>query len=470
MTNVPSPIFSARGFLAPLQSAILAGLLADFNDAFGGGMNLSLTTPQGQLATTESAILGNVNDTFVYMTNQFNPAFADGRWQDGLAYIYFITRKPAEPTVVQATCTGVAGTVIPAGALAQTADGLVYVATGSGVIGEGGTVVVPFSCSLPGPIVCPAGSLNIIYQTILGWDAIDNLSDGVIGRDTENRADFEARRFASVAKNSNGALPAIRGEVLDVPGVLDAYVIENTSGSPVTINGFTLAAKSLYVAAVGGTDEEVARAIWTKKSPGCDYNGNTTVTVYDTSYAVPQPSYDVKFERPTPLPVAYAVDLATNAFVPADAAAQVQAAIIAAFSGQYATTPRPLIGSEIFASQYYGPVAALGSWVQIKSIKIGSINNPAGTSSTGSIAGTTFTEAGTVTGAFAIGQTLGNDAGTILPGTQIVSGSSPTWTINYSQTVAAAPVYGFLPTRDELQVQIDQTPNISALDIAVTVT
>lgn len=470
MTNVPSPIFSARGFLAPLKSAILAGLLADYNDAFGGGMNLSLTTPQGQLATTQAAILGNVDDTFVYMTNQFNPAFADGRWQDGLAYIYFLTRKPALPTVVQATCTGIAGTVIPEGALAQTDDGLVYVATGAGVIGAGGTVAVEFSCSLPGPIACPAGSLNVIYQTILGWDSIDNLSDGVIGRDTENRADFEARRFASVAKNSRGALQAIRGAVLDIEDVLDAYVTENVTGSPVTVNGVTLAAKSLYVAAVGGSDDDVARAIWSKKGPGCAYNGNTTVTVYDTNYAVPQPSYEVKFERPAPLPVIYSVELASNALVPADVETQVRAAIIAAFAGQYPSKPRPTIGSEIFASQYYSPVATLGSWVQIKSIKIGSINNPTATSATGSISGTTFTEGGALTGSFAIGQTLGNAAGTILPGTQIISGSSPAWTVNNSQTVGAGVVYGVLPTLDDLQTKINQVPTISADDIAVTVT
>lgn len=52
---------------------------------------------------------------------------------------------------------------------------------------------------------------------------------------------------------------------------------------------------------------------------------------------------------------------------------------------------------------------------------------------TGSISGTTLTFTGGVIG----GQVTG---GTTLPGTIIISGSSPTWTVNQSQTVASAPL------------------------------
>ena len=44
---------------------------------------------------------------------------------------------------------------------------------------------------------------------------------------------------------------------------------------------------SVYVAAVGGADAGVAAAIWRKKDVGCDYNGNTSVTVTDSCTATP---------------------------------------------------------------------------------------------------------------------------------------------------------------------------------------
>jgi hypothetical protein len=81
---------------------------ADIDQAFGGGLNPALETPQGQLASSFAAIKGNANDTFVNMANQFDPAFAAGRFQDALGRIYFIERNPALPTVVQATCSGLA--------------------------------------------------------------------------------------------------------------------------------------------------------------------------------------------------------------------------------------------------------------------------------------------------------------------------------------------------------------------------
>ena len=50
-TNVPPITFNtATGFTGPTQQDILTGVQQDFNAAFGGGLNPSLSTPQGQLA------------------------------------------------------------------------------------------------------------------------------------------------------------------------------------------------------------------------------------------------------------------------------------------------------------------------------------------------------------------------------------------------------------------------------------
>ena len=102
------------------------------------------------------------------MANQFDPAFAAGRFQDAIGRIYFIERNPALPTVVQATCTGLAGVPIPVGALARAEDGNVYTCTEAGTIPQSGSIVLSFECSTPGPIACPAGTLDRIFQAIPG--------------------------------------------------------------------------------------------------------------------------------------------------------------------------------------------------------------------------------------------------------------------------------------------------------------
>ena len=58
---------------------------------------------------------------------------------------------------------------------------------------------VPFQCTEAGPIECPAGTLSSIVTVIPGWDTGINQAAGVVGRTRESQADFENRRFASVA-------------------------------------------------------------------------------------------------------------------------------------------------------------------------------------------------------------------------------------------------------------------------------
>jgi hypothetical protein len=472
MTNVPTVTFGARGFIAPAESAVLEGVIEDFNEAFGGDLNPALTTPQGQLAVSETAIIAETNDTFVYYTNQVDPAYATGRMQDAIARIYFLERNPALPTVVQALCSGLAGTVIPAGALALATDGNLYTCTDGGTIPVEGNITLAFACNAVGPIPCPSDTLNQIYQAIPGWDSIANPDDGVLGQNTESRIDFEARRAASVALNSIGALTSILGRVLSVAGVLDAYVTENDTNSPVTIRGFTLAANSLYVAVVGGDEDDVASAIWSKKAPGCSYNGNTTVVVYDTNgYLAPYPSYNVKFEVPDALSVLFAVSLASNAQVPANATALIQNAIIAAFAGADGG-PRTRIGSTIYASRFYAPVAALGAWVQLISLDIGS-NNAAAATFTASIAATTMTVTAVAGGTLAVGQTVSGV--NVVEGTTITAlgsgmGSTGTYTVSNSQTVGSEAMISALADANSVEVDIDQVPTIAAANIIVTLT
>ena len=381
-TSVPAVTFGDQGFVAPAESAILTGVQADMDAAFGGNLNPSLETPQGQWASSLSAIVGNAYDLFVQLTQQMDPAYAQGRMQDGIARIYFLERNPAEPTVVAATVTGLNGVTIPQGALALSTDGNKYAAVNAATIPVSGTIDMQFACAQTGPIACTAHSLNAIYQAIPGWDTIDNAADGTIGNDVESRADFEFRREQSVFLNSLGSNPAVRAAVMAVPGVLDAYVIDNPTAAPVSVGGITLGANQLYVAAVGGDQQLVAQAIWSKKAPGCPYYpGNTSLIVYDTSpgYSAPYPTYVVTFETPAALPIYFAVGLVSNINVPSDAATQVQNAIIAAFAGADGG-PRARIGATVYASRFYAAVAALGSWVQIVSITVGTAPAPSATS------------------------------------------------------------------------------------------
>lgn len=370
MTNVPPITFTSTGPVAPTEAAIFAGRMADYQEAFGGSLNESLATAQGQLVTSDTAVIGATNDQFLNIVNQIDPANADGTMQDALGRIYNLTRIAATSTLVTATCTGASGTVIPLGALARATDGTIYQSTGSVTISSTGTAQLEFQAVTTGPIACPAGALNTIYRVIPGWDSITNASDGVAGRNVETRAEFETRRQATIAANSNGMLQSVRGKVLNVPGVVDCYAYENDTASPVTYRGVSVAAKSIYICAYGGTDADVAQAIYSKKMPGCGCTGSTTVAVEDRSegYTAPYPTYNVSFQRPTSTPLYFVVSIANNGTVPADAALQIQNAIIGAFI--------PKIAGSVYALSFAAVIGALGPWAQLVSITVGTSASP----------------------------------------------------------------------------------------------
>jgi len=359
-SSVPPIQFTPAGIILPTEAAILGGVQADINAAFGGGLNPALATPQGQLASSETAAIGAKNSEVAYLVNQFDPQYSAGRFQDGHLRMYGLTRKPAISTQVECLLTGVPGTVIAAGKLASDTQGNLYALASTVVITSSSSILGIFNNVVPGPTPCPAGSLVNVYQAVNGWDTVNNPADGVIGRDVERRADAEFRRQQSIGINGSNSLAAVRGAVFNVHGVIDAYVYENFTDATVTVGATSRAIikKSIYVCVQGGTNTDVGAAILSKKSLGCDTNGSSTVFIADTSYNLPYPSYEIKFQRPALLPIKFAVQVANSTTLPANITDLIKAAIISRFGGQDGTN-RERIGGTVYATRYYSiPVQA----------------------------------------------------------------------------------------------------------------
>lgn len=376
-SSVPPINWTSAGPVVPDESAILAGVMADSNAAFGGNMTTTnadgtpnTKTPQGQLASSTTAIIGAKNDDMLQVVNGVDPDTSAGRFQDAIGRIYFIERNPAQPTALEIACGGLVGTPIPLGARIADQSQNTYICTQAGTIPASGSITLAFACTVTGPTPVPAANQVSINQAIPGWDTVSVVS-GVAGNVVESRADFEFRRRQSVAQNASGSVPAVRGRVLNVSGVLDAYVTDNPNSTPLTIGGVTLAPNSLYVGAYGGAAQDIGNAIWTKKAPGCNYNGNTTVTVYDTDgYQQPYPQYSVNYQTLTPTPILYAVQVVNNPNLPSNYVQLIRNAIINSFTGADGGS-RARSGTTLFAGRYYPGVMAVDPSVELLSIQLG---------------------------------------------------------------------------------------------------
>ena len=382
-TNVPLVTWSNGSPVLPSEQDILAGVQADINAAFGGGVNPSFQTPQGQLAMTETAIIGDKNSQIAYIANQVNPSMASGIWQDAIGEIYFITRIPATGTVVNCTCVGAVGTVIPVGAVAQDTTGYMYSSTASGTIPATGSVIIPFQNQSTGAFTCNPSTLTIIVTAIAGWDIITNPAAGYLGNDVESRQEFEARRSASVAVNSVNSLQSIYGALASLSDVVDVFVIDNPLGTATNFGAtnYPIPAHSVCISVAGGTATEIGTAIWNNKPPGCGYVTSAgsyatlgTATITDTNYIPPVP-YTVTWLNAGNANTFFVVQIANNTLIPSNIIQLTQSAVLSSFQGLDGNGPKVGIGSTTYSGRYYGNINTINTNVNVIEVYLAVTNS-----------------------------------------------------------------------------------------------
>jgi uncharacterized phage protein gp47/JayE len=329
--TIPLITVDSAGVHVPNENDTLSGTIDTFKTALGSRLELdiarpeTLSTPQGQLAQVIANITSQIYDLYAFLINQVNPRFASGQFQDGLAWINGITRKTATPTVVVLNCYGLDGTQIlarnlPSVAGTKAADiyGRTFTCIQSGII-SGGVVSVAFECDTLGAVTVPANTVNTIDYTVVGLDSVNNPTAGATGRNEENQADMEARRYASVNVLGNSVLGGIYGAVFNVAGVSDLWVDENYYNDPMIRRGVWLTPHSILVCVLGGADPDIADAIRASKTVGADMNGNVIVYASDRNL--------YKFYRPTPVNLYVRVKVTIQPWLPSDTAAQIQQAV-----------------------------------------------------------------------------------------------------------------------------------------------
>lgn len=363
--------FTEKGIQIADASDIYTAVMSLFVDAFAlqnKQLNTSGTTPQGQLATSIADIINNKNIDFLKICNNFDIDKSTGIWLDSLCALFNITRKPAEPTIVSCTCTGLPGTVINGKneanpSRAQDTDGNTYVCSSTTTIPAGGSVTVQFENEVGGAIPCPANTLNTIVTTTPGWDTINNTSDGVIGDNLETDAELRKRYKQFVNNNASGTINSLKSAVLDLDGVLDCEGAENPTSSPITVGGYTINANTYALSVLGGANSDIAKAMWNKHSMATQ-TGNTTISYTDSDTNV---SYNFSIVRPTELSYYFKVTLANQLSLPSDIETLVQDAIYNDFYDN-----RVKINSTTYASRFYNAINSISSGIEIISITMAS--------------------------------------------------------------------------------------------------
>ena len=317
---------NSTGTVIPDTADLRDEVAAEYKAAFGADLDTSPSTPQGVLITAEALARKNAAQNNADLANQINPNLAGGVFLDAIMALTGLARTPATRTTVTAQLAGNPGAIIPAFSLAATTSGDQFQLLSGVVLDSNGDGEGEFRAVEYGPIAVSAGELNTIVTAVLGWDTITNADAGVTGTSTQSDAAARALRRNTLALQGIAMPEAITSGLNALEGVRSIQFRENYTGSSVVIEGVTLVAHSVWACVDGGADQEIAQVLLDNKSAGAAWNGSTPVDVVDQYSGQ---TYAVLFDRPTPVPVLFDIDVRAGTFTSGDIITDVQNAVLA---------------------------------------------------------------------------------------------------------------------------------------------
>lgn len=266
-----------NGFVSLTRDELVEQLNQRLKTAFGEQFDVSPESPDGQLIGIMSDFMATqwkmAEDAF----NSYNPATSSGIALDNAVRINDIIRvvdKPTEVAVQLSASNAIYdGTVIPAGSIVATVDGIEFT-TNNTITLPGETTAT--STTL-GAIEILPNQVTVVVTEILGWDTVNNSAAGNTGIVLETDTELRARREKSIVRTGRDSLQAVESAITDL-GVESVLIIDNDTSAPVD----GVPAYSFHTIVDGGLLQDIGQKIFENKPLGTPAFGNNTVTVIDS--------------------------------------------------------------------------------------------------------------------------------------------------------------------------------------------
>jgi hypothetical protein len=359
------------GVIVPDTGTISETVKQEYLDTFGADLVTTPNTPQGLLINSEVSARSSVATNNATLTNQINPNTSGGVFLDALMSLTGSSRVAATRTSVVLSLTGVAGTVIPQGA--QVKDDIYgnLFNTVSEVTLTTGVVTVESRAEIAGEIPAIAGSITEIVTGVPGWETVNNVDAGIVGRPTQS--DEQARIFRSdtLAAQGHSTEEAIYSALYLLEGVRSLKYLQNNESVIKVVEGITMLPHSGYVCIYGGLDSEIAQTYQSKKSDGTDYTSgasNTTVS-YPVTMPISGQIIDVRFDRPDLIRVGVSVTV-RNAAATQNTVDLVRKAILDYAAGLIPNEKGLRVGTSVSTWELGGAINSEQPSIFVKDLKI----------------------------------------------------------------------------------------------------
>lgn len=299
-----SPYVDSTGFHRPTYSDILDYLIEYFKNIYGQDCYLGNDAADYQWI---SIIAYRLSDVMAALQDDYNNrsvATATGTALDGLVKLNGITRKAASYSTCTVTLTGTAFTIIQNG-LIQDTSGYYWDLPQVVIIGSGGTASVTATCQTIGNIAALENTLTVIASPQYGWASVTNSTAATPGQAVETDEQLRSRQALSTRLASHTMLSGTEAGIAAVTNVTRYKVHENYHDYTDTPEDTP--PHSITCIVEGGTDDDVASAIFLNRGIGVDTYGGTPLDEYEVVVDVTDPDSGnvtkIKFRRPEYIPI-----------------------------------------------------------------------------------------------------------------------------------------------------------------------
>lgn len=278
-------VLSNIGFKRPTYAEILDAQIARAKTLFGDDIETSELTILGKYIRLNVYDIAKLYEELENVYYARFPMTATGESLDRLCVFAGITRNPATASQHILKITGEAGATIDAGDLiVGTDDNITFYLANDLMLesktdddgveyGEGDGL---FICTEAGTIGnVGIGTINKIMQPNLYVKEIEHISIKELGTEIETDVALRARFVLTVGGIGSGTIDSLYSALWRVAGVTGVYIVENDTDATVS----NRQAKSVECYILGGTDNDIANAIFSKMPVGI-----ATVSTADSTY------------------------------------------------------------------------------------------------------------------------------------------------------------------------------------------
>lgn len=288
-----------KGYELIPEETIIEDIRTIYSNSFIG-LNVSNESPTGNVILSISSNLDNFQKDAFNVFNSFDLDSCEGQDLDSLGKLIGLSRRALEPSIltVQATSTATGYTIIEGSLFYLTSNPDVqFIATSDYLISS--TVQ---SIQLESLEFIPEDDIAVgdKLSSISNYPDLNDLEITNIVQGEEAESDYDYRIRLKNVRVSDGVSGLERMEkvIQETSGVLDSVVFDINTDNTIPLG---------YIEAVvlGGTDQDIANAIWNSLDMGTLTQGTSTENIIDNK----GDTVAINFSRPTDLNATFELEV-----------------------------------------------------------------------------------------------------------------------------------------------------------------